>query len=272
MKRMRKATRREFLSAGLGGVALAVGAGGLANLIGSTTFGEEETPSSQVTIPELPWKYQYLDPVAAAERSYKAYSKGGCMYGAFEGILGELREQAGFPFTAFPALMMEYGKAGVVGWGTLCGALNGAAALIYLVSEPQVRDKLIDELYSWYGQTPLPIYEPQNKKFTIDTSVSNSPLCHNSVTRWCEATGFKALSPERAERCGQLTGSVAKFTVELLNAQTEGTFAPVNPIPGEVKGCLSCHGKGGMVENVHAAKGVSCTPCHTVLPSSHPGR
>lgn len=87
MKRMRKVTRREFLSAGLGGVALAVGAGGLANLIGSTTFGEEETPSPQVTIPELPWKYQYLDPVAAAERGYKAYAKGGCMYGAFEGIL-----------------------------------------------------------------------------------------------------------------------------------------------------------------------------------------
>ena len=35
----------------------------------------------------------------------------------------------GEPFNLIPAEMMNFGKAGVVGWGSLCGALNGAAAL-----------------------------------------------------------------------------------------------------------------------------------------------
>jgi hypothetical protein len=43
-------------------------------------------------IPEVPWTYKKLDPVAVAERAYPGYFKGGCAYGAFEGIIGELKK------------------------------------------------------------------------------------------------------------------------------------------------------------------------------------
>lgn len=224
------------------------------------------TPAPQLAV--VPWKYVKLDSASVAERGYAAYSQGGCMYGSFEGILGQLREQVGPPFDAFPAAMMKYGKAGVVGWGTLCGALNGASAAIYLVTDPKTGDALIDQLFSWYGQTALPNYRPKTPKFQVVQSVAESPLCHVSVTRWCETSGFKALSPERAERCGQLTASVAKWTAERLNEVADGKTVAALTLPSEVSGCLVCHGKGGPVENVHASRATACTICHEPHPLS----
>ncbi len=218
-----------------------------------------------------PWPLKKIDATAAAERAYAAYSNGGCMYGAFEGIIGEMREKYGPPFDAFPAAMMKYGGAGVSGWGTLCGALNGAAAAIALVTEPKVTSPIINEVYGWYGVTPLPDYKPVKPKFAnIDTSVAASQLCHTSVTKWCDKTGFKALSPERAERCAWLTASVARYTADLLNKQADGAFKATFAVPASVTGCLSCHGKGGPIENVHVSNQTVCTECHDSLGSGHP--
>lgn len=47
----------------------------------------------QYAAPSLPWPYVELDPVATAERAYQSYYAGGCMYGTFEGIIGELRNK-----------------------------------------------------------------------------------------------------------------------------------------------------------------------------------
>ena len=46
-------------------------------------------------IPEVPWTYKKLDPIAVAERAYPGYYKGGCSYGVFEGIIGELKKEVG---------------------------------------------------------------------------------------------------------------------------------------------------------------------------------
>lgn len=223
----------------------------------------------KLEIPPAPWSYKKIDPVAAAERGYAAYYNGGCMFGAFEGIIGELRT-AGFPFDTFPTTMMKYGAGGVSGWGTLCGALNGGAALIFLVSDPKVGNPIINELYSWYATEALPNYKPKTPKFDIISSVAESQLCHASVTKWCDKSGFKALSPERAERCAWVTASVAKYTVELLNAQADTTFKIAHPIPTAVTECLSCHGKGGVVENVHMSNNNSCFSCHEDIKAKHP--
>ncbi len=278
-------TSRRQLLTGMGGLALGVAAtSGLvavsacAPAVSPAAKREEPTapavgqPQPVADSPALPWPYQKLDPVAVAERGYKAYYDGGCMYGAAEGVLGELRSAVGAPFNSFPTRMMAYGKAGVNGWGTLCGALNGAAGVIYLVSDEKARDLIIDELYSWYSQEALPQYTPKSPKFQkIISTTSESALCHVSVTKWCDASGFAALSPERAERCAWLTASVAKYTVELLNAQAGGAFKAAHSIPAAVTQCLSCHGKGGVKEDVHASRMTSCTQCHTNLPPTHPG-
>ncbi len=85
-------------------------------------------------IPEVPWAYKKLDPVTVAERAYPGYFKGGCGYGAFDGIIGELKKEAGYPFLLIPTEMFIFGEGGVAGTSTLCGALNGSAAAMFLVT------------------------------------------------------------------------------------------------------------------------------------------
>jgi hypothetical protein len=237
----------------------------------ATATATPTTPPAAAMPTAIPWPYSKVDPTKAAERAFTAYSNGGCMYGAFEGIIGELRDTVGAPYNAFPTTMMKYGGAGVNGWGTLCGALNGIAAAIYLVADSKACSPLINEVFGWYGVTALPDYKPTTSKIaTCATSIADSQLCHQSVTKWCDASGFKTTSAERADRCGRLTASVVYKTVTLLNAQADGTFKATFAVPASVTGCLSCHGKGGALENVHITNQTDCRECHDTFPASHP--
>jgi hypothetical protein len=273
---MQYSSRREFLkgagAATIGVVALSGLAGGVLSCTKpSTTETKPPAAGTSPTSTGVPWPYQKIDPVAAAERAYAAYSAGGCMYGGFEGIFGELRNKIGSPYDTFPVAMMKYGSAGVSGWGTLCGSLNGAAAAICLVSDPKVYNSIINELFGWYAMTELPDFKPAKPTTTsqIDTTVANSPLCHISVSKWCTKTGFKTSSPQRADRCGRLTASVVRYAVDLLNKQAAGTFKAAFKVTPPVAECLTCHGKGSPMEDVHVSNQSQCIECHTSLPSSH---
>jgi len=256
-------SRRKFLT-GIPKImaGTAVGAGVLGVAPGTSSIARAQSA------PQLPWPYQVLDPDAVAERAYAAFYVKGCMYGAFEGIIGELRAVIGSPYTEFPSLMMEYGKGGINGiWGTLCGTLNGAAAAINLVSSKPA--PIIDEVYFWYSQSMLPDYRPQNPRFEVPQSVSGSPICHASVQRWCESSGFSPQSPQRADRCGWLTACTARYTVQQLNAQALGTFAATHTRPDEVQRCVTCHGTGYQ-ENVHHGANMTCVQCHSQIDDVHP--
>ncbi|MDD5543136.1 MAG: C-GCAxxG-C-C family (seleno)protein [Acidobacteriia bacterium] len=252
---MKQSDRRDFVKQ-VGGVALGtvVGSGATALLTHAAT-----DPS----LPPLPWTYVALDPVVVAERAYAAYYAGGCMYGAYDSIIGQLQDQVGAPFTFIPTAMAKYGSAGVAGWGTLCGALNGIASALYLVLASSKANPIINEVFGWYGTTPLPTYTPKNPKYYIDPTIAKSQLCHESVTLWCKHTQYKTTDPQRAERCAQLTASVAKYTVEMLNANLAGQFKVTHTNSASVASCLSCHGPGGSTANVHITGGqTSCTLCH----------
>lgn len=262
---MTTTSRRQFLKT-TGGVTLGMLAvSGMGSLLSSCSTEEKAAAI------EVPWPYDKVDPELAAERAYERYYQGGCMYGGFEGVVGELKASVGAPYTAFPSVMMKYGGGGVAGWGSLCGALNGAAAAISLTSDPAVRNKIISELYAWYSMEALPTYKPKSPKFdSIQTSVAGSQLCHVSVTKWSNATGIATGDPQRAERCAWLTASVAKYTAELLNQQMDGTFALVHPVPAEVQSCLSCHGPEASVGNVHIKSQSDCIACHATVETDHP--
>lgn len=185
-------TRREAL--GLFGTAAG------AALLGSC-FGTGAQADDGAKAAGFPWPYHKLDPDAVAERAYKGFLTGHCMYGSFYGIIGELADKYGAPYNSFPFMMMKIGAGGVADWASLCGALNGPALAISLLSsEPK---PLVDELFNWYQIEPLPDYKPKQKvRVDITTkSVSHSPLCHASVSRWCEKANVKAFSLERDERC-----------------------------------------------------------------------
>jgi hypothetical protein len=261
-----KLNRRQLVAA-VGGVL----GGGVAGVL----VASDETPRSPAApaaaeakpaATAVPWTYHPLDPDAAAERAFAGFQKGRCMYGVFEAIVGPLGETYGDPYRSFPVAMMKYGHGGVNGWGSLCGALNGAAAAFQLLSPDP--NSLIDETLSWCDREALPDYVGRAAKFTNVPSVSGSPLCHVSISRWCRKSGKKAYSQERDERCACLTASVTRHAVALLNRQAGGARA-TSALPAETVECQSCHEKGGAVENARSK--MTCPQCHGRLGKEHPG-
>jgi len=236
----------------LGGV---IGLGGAqALLAGTAPAGPAASPMAKV-----PWPYVPLDPDTAAQRAFVAYGRGHCMYGSFEAIVGTTAERLGAPYTAFPFDMFVYGMGGVRGWGTLCGALNGAAAAVQLLSANP--EPVIDALFRWYEGAHLPDFDPKGRKFPNVQSVAGSPLCHASIAQWCEASGKRAYSKEREERCGVLAASVTRKCVELLNLQATGKALPAAAAGARTKACMGCHEKGGALENMRTK--MDCDACHT---------
>ena len=192
--------RRQWVSLGA-----AAGTGAAASLVFAKHAAADEKPSAMRAVP---WPYQALDAAAVAQRGFDSYLKHHCMYGAFEAIAGSVADRWGEPYTDFPFEMFAYGAGGINGWATICGALNGAAAAFQLLSSKP--EPLIDTLFNWYETARLPDFNPKGTQFAAVGSVANSPLCHQSIANWCKASGKKAYSPERRERCGTLTASVAR--------------------------------------------------------------
>ncbi|HUO61237.1 MAG TPA: C-GCAxxG-C-C family protein [Candidatus Acidoferrales bacterium] len=245
----KKINRRELVTL-VGGVAAA----GLASSLVSAA-----DHSSAASSTGIPWPYKPLDPDAVGQRAYESYLKGHCMYGPFEAIVGTLADKYGAPYKDFPSAMFKYGAGGVNGWATLCGSLNGSAAAIQLLSPDP--SPLIDSLMSWYQIEALPNFYPKGAKFPEVRSVAGTPLCHESIAHWTKAAKRKAYSPERAERCGTLTASVARKTVQLLNDQSAGKALTGFTASKQTQGCMGCHEKGGVVENIRTK--MDCGGCHT---------
>ena len=252
-------SRREIL--GLGTVTGAALLGSCAKTIA--------VPQTEATpIWKFPWDYKPLDVTGTQNRAYKNYFKAGCMYGVFEAIAGQVAEKLGKPYTDFPFAMSSYGGGGIALWGTLCGTCNGAAMAIAMFHTGKLRTQLINEVFTWYETTELPVFVPDTpqkvgKDFRMKASQAKSTLCHISITRWTNASGFESYSPERVERCARVVASVAGFTAELLNKSAEKLFIPQKQISQTANDCLSCHAKGKQAPNEpEVISKMYCTTCH----------
>ena len=209
------------------------------------------------------WKYSPLDPAVTAELAYKYYNQGSCMYAVVTSVITQLAEKFGEQYASFPSGMFKYGHGGVGGYGSICGALNGAAALIGLfISDKNVQDSMICDTFQWYENEALPDFKPLNPTFDFipATSISNSILCHASNTNWCNKSGFKVDSNERKERCRRLTGDVAKKLAIALNEIFADNYM-TNSGSNAAGSCVTCHGKEGKLNNT--AVKMDCKPCHS---------
>jgi hypothetical protein len=259
--------RRKALSL-LGGGVAAVGLG--TSLLRCTSDRSADnargTSSEKGEVKHEPLPYVKLDPVHVAELGYRNFFRGDCMFGVFGAVVEALAEKVGEPFASYPTSVTRYGAGGVMGWGTLCGAANGAAMAIYLVSTDPA--PAINEVMAFYEQEALPNYLPAEPKFQVVASVADSPLCHVSISKWCDASGYKASSPERLDRCAQLVASVAKYTAEVLNAQVDGSFKAAHPHSEAVVACRGCHEWGSVLDNTRGK--MSCGACHSEQLGDHP--
>jgi C_GCAxxG_C_C family probable redox protein len=263
--------RRGFLTlVGKLGVGAVLG-GSLLNL-GSRALG------ATVSLPWVTWPG--LDPGDIAETAYWGYygkdtsvtpvidyPGKSCAYAVFNAIVSKLNPDASYKL---PEEMMQYGHGGISGMGHICGALNGASAVINLIKgETWIKnnltpmDNLIKQLIWWYEQEEHPNYNPISPKldFTPPTIVPRSSLCHVFVTKWCNEYGYTTSSSQRGECCARLAADVAKRTVELLN----GTVTKTYDLTDSTQKCLSCHGDPkvypGAMDNVKGQ--MECLTCHT---------
>lgn len=210
------------------------------------------------------WPYYPLNPAVTADLAYKYYDIGSCMFAIFKSVISQLADNYGEPFASFPVHMMKYGHGGVGGFGTICGALNGAAALIGLfVNEKAAQDSLITGILRWYEEAELPQYKPQKAimDFIPPSTISNSTLCHASNSRWVEETGFKVNSAERKERCRRLTCDVASRVAISLNEYFGNNHLTNNHDNETVRECMTCHSDKGKLVNTSSK--MSCNSCHT---------
>ena len=255
-------TRREVL----GAVGIAAGSCALSSCAIEEMGSFQDGTGKRV----FPWRYAELDPDITAHRAYSNFDKGHCMYGAFASVMSQLAEKYGEPYRSFPVEMMIYGAGGVGGWGSLCGAVNGSAALISLfVKKEEELKQLVDELFLWYQETELPAYVPPKHALNIEIakSVSSSVLCHVSCTRWCKVSGHKTFTKLQKERCKRLTADTAKKTVEILNAHFASRFAAALKHDEKTGQCMSCHTKGSELQNTCGK--MSCTSCHSSIADGH---
>lgn len=270
---MDERSRRDFLKqAGAASIAGSIG------LAGGVALASPEQVAAQARHP-FGYPEGGLDVEETRRAGYDGFKglvledgtrHGGCAFGTFNAIIGQLATKVGAPYTTIPTQMMDWAGAGVVGFGTLCGTLNGAAAAIGLVCDAGDARGFISDLMTWYSESPLPtnLLAPSGE---LPQSTAESNLCHVSLTHWCRTSGFASGSPERAERCARVSGDVAAKAVELLNDGALGLT-----VPSEKTSCRMCHYMGqnyAMGQFTHGE--MNCVTCHiklkekNVVPSGH---
>lgn len=217
---------------------------------------------AQAAAPTLPWPYVKLDTKVLRRRAYDNYFNGGCMYASAKALLDTLYEAAGTPWDTLPIDMFKYGKGGAFNWGTLCGALNGSLYVMTLAAGTAV-DPLGHELMGWYTTNPFPsnLMDSYAKFTNVKQTIADSPLCHQSVSKWCKETHFTVSSDQKKDRCAKVAADTAAKAAEILNAWKAGTFKGVYQPKEEFVTCLSCH--NGTTSQRDDEQGLAnCIKCH----------
>ncbi len=158
--------------------------------------------------------------------------------------------------------MFRYGSGGVAHWGTLCGTMVSAGAILNLASKDY--GDIIHELMGWYTEYPFPSnrYDAYCKFPEQVQTVAKSPLCHASVSKWADVVGTTVSSQEKKDRCAKVTGDTAFHMIELLNQHVDGKFTAIWKPSEEFSHCTACHtGKESALNNEQGY--MNCTPCHT---------
>lgn len=257
-------SRKEFLSNtskyAIGAVA---GIAGLNTLSGGKLLANTN---------ENAWPYPYttLDPEVVRLNAHTLYyNEMDCCAGAFGGLVKSLADIMGEPWTSFPIEIMLFGRGGGVGWGSICGAFNGVAAFVSLVTEKGPSGSLINEIWGWGTTSNLPsdaanaaTYPTVKVEGALPQCVSGSPLCHAAVSQWCLIADKKVSDIERKERCARVTGDLAAKCAEVLNAHFASSFASTFTDPESNATCMACHGTAFNNVMTH----MECAPCHNTEP------
>ncbi|MFK5926003.1 MAG: C-GCAxxG-C-C family protein [Desulfuromusa sp.] len=291
---MKDLQRRKFIK----GAAVLSGAA-ICGVASVNTAKAAETLPEDFVPPSMPWGYQELDPEYVRKLGHLGYYLEECGGGAFWAIMTALKEKIGYPYNLMPLPskekfieilegkhkgephpqgMMQHGVGGLMNYGSLCGAPNGAAAAINCAIPFKEAKDVTQRLLRYYETEAFPnkksneyavngeFYVPKYKsQKALPRSPSHSVLCHVSVGKWCEKSGYASGSSERSERCARVAGDTAAMAVTLLNAHMKGNLETVFPmkLSQETVSCRVCHFKGKKFEAGQFTRGsMECSSCH----------
>ena len=261
-------SRRNFLAGG----AAVLGLAAIPFLAGPATA----VAASAGDVSASPFPYEQLDPDVIGRRAYEIYYTSYCAeanwWPIVEALAASTNPAIAAPWQTIPKNIFKYAQGGVDGWGTVCGCLNGASAVIAATGAPA---GVADALIQWYTESALPTnfidksvrdgWTPTGAPVplvNVPTSISDSPLCHASLSQWTMVS--KGLPPSSAgvmDRCGKLSADVCRKAVELLNAyfKDNAHFVPTTVLPASTRACkAACH------TGAFAQGKMDCDPCHTM--------
>ncbi len=291
---MKDLHRRNFIK----GAAVLSGAAICGVATANTATAADVLPENFVP-PAMPWGYVELDPEYVRKLGHLGYYLEECGGGAFWAIMTALKEKIGYPYTLtpmptkekfieilegkhkgepHPQVMMQHGVGGLVNYGSLCGAPNGAAAAINCAVPFKAVKEIVPRLMRYYETEAFPNKKSNeyavNNEFlvpkyksqkSLPRSSGHSVLCHVSVGKWCEHSGYASGSKERSERCARVTADTAAMAVTLLNAHMKGELETVFPmkLSQDTVSCKVCHFKGKKYEAGQFTRGsMECSSCH----------
>ncbi|MBW1676038.1 MAG: C_GCAxxG_C_C family protein [Deltaproteobacteria bacterium] len=214
------------------------------------------------------------------------------MNGAASGLMEALATaQTGTDWDQIPyggTSWFKYGSGGISCWGTLCGVPNGCCVVLNMInlhakasnvlgyySETEFPTSAVSDLYEAGGWTlPTGVPAPILDVNVLAKTVSNSPLCHVSISKWCATAGVSLGSTDelgrkyKNDRCGKICADMAAFTAELINGS-----AYAYTVPEDTAACMACHTTGSIEAPAQCGK-MDCAGCHTgeavIVSSRHP--
>jgi len=266
---LRGVSRRSFLAT----------AGGVAVGFELARLPHQVAQAAEPQLPALPWPYpgRGLDIDLLRKAAYTNHKSvyPGCGYCTSQTLIKAIGDALALegattnPWQQLPLGLYKFANGGVLGWGTICGALNGAIAVMTLLGK---QGAVGEPLLNYFSTAELPTnalvgWTPPGSSTplaAIPATVSNSPLCHVSVSHWAAVAGVPISDPLKSERCVRLVADVVAKTAELLNISFSGGSVTWTMPPAYAE-CYTCHTKPGVVPSEQGK--MDCLECHDTVPS-----
>jgi hypothetical protein len=218
--------------------------------------------------------------IEAIKASYVGIDVSSYPYGSVVGATGTDWDSIPSGATSW----FKYGSGGVGGWGSLCGVPNACIAVLNLMNKNGTSG-IVDQIMYHYCQTLFPIslddlyaaypsswaHQPVPDAEVLAHTISNSPLCHASVSKWAYAAGVSMTATDvygsghKTDRCAKVASAGAAFTAALINDIIASTAIPADyGMPALTAQCYSCHGYGTSAPGAPDNQGkMDCGECHT---------